>query len=552
MEKNKSSLKWVASVSGKNALWVMLLSLLGAAMSYLSVRFAVVSKTVMDVATGTLAGSLVEAVLVLAGLIFLQIFVHIIYTLLEVRISCRLTNSIRSRIFSKLLGRSYMSIGAFHSGELVNRLSADTKSVSDSVMTIIPVALTLCSQAFFSFYELFVLDRQLAAICLVAFPFVTVAARFYVKKMKPLHKACLSSDGKIKSFSQEILQNILAVKAFVKEELCNIRLEKLQTENYRLRVKSGIISIFANLLFFAVMTFAYYFTLIWCASKVHAGIMTVGTLTAVLQLVGVMQEPFRRFSSVITGYYSMTASAERLMELESLPVDDFADEPDAAGRFEKIVCEGMSFSYDGEPVIDNINLSLTAANIIAVTGASGVGKSTFMKLVMGVLKPSEGSICAEFAGGKRISPPPRNLFAYVPQGNMILAGTLLDNITFFDPEPDIYRVELAAKSACLEECIASLPDGINSVLGEGGAGLSEGQIQRVAIARALYSDREVLLLDEATSSLDETTEAAILDNIKSLKNKTCLIITHRPCARETADFELVFDGKNVYINQNAQ
>lgn len=550
MEKNKSPLKWVAGVSGKAIAWVILLSLLGVAMSFLSVRFAVVSKNVMDIATGAASGKLSSAVVMLLCLILFQIFVHIIYTLSEVRISCRLTNSIRARIFSVLLKRDYMSLGAYHSGELVNRLSVDTKSVSDSVMSIIPVAMTLCSQAFFSFYELFRLDWQLAAVCLVAFPFVTLAARFYGKKMKPLHKRCLESDGRIKSFSQEIFQNILAIKAFVKEDLCNLRLHRLQDENYRLRVKSGIISIFANLLFFAVMTFAYYFALMWCASKVHAGVMTVGTLTAILQLVGVMQEPFRSFSSVITGYYSMSASAERLIELEKMP-EDKAFEYEGAAVPEKLVLDRVGFSYGDESVLSDVSVEIPTGRFIAVTGSSGAGKSTFMKLVMGVLKPCTGSVLAMDGGDMPLSLS-RNLFAYVPQGNMILAGTLLDNITFFEENPDIQRAKESASLACLDDCIETLENGFDSLLGEGGAGLSEGQIQRVAIARALYSERPVLLLDEATSSLDEATEARILSNIKAMKNKTCIIITHRRKATEIADFELVFDRKNVQLNQIAQ
>ena len=550
MEKSKSSLKWVVSVSGKSLLWVALLSVLGVAMSFLSVRFAVVSKNVLDIATGAADGKLSASVIMLSLLIILQICVHIIYTLSEVRISCNLTNSIRARIFSALLRRDYMSLGSYHSGELVNRLSADTKAVSDSVMSIIPVAFTLCSQAVFSFYELFRLDNQLALVCVVAFPFVTLAARIYGKKMKPLHKKCLASDGKIKSFSQEIMQNILAVKAFVKEDLCAVRLKDLQDENCRLRIKSGVIGILANLLFFAVMTFAYYFALMWCASKVHRGIMTVGTLTAILQLIGVMQEPFRRFSSIITGYYMMTASSERLIELEDLPADEEChnDKPLLPSQ---LVFDKVSFAYGDDMVLEDVSAEIPMKKIISVTGTSGSGKSTFMKLIMGILKPDSGHIFARGEEGET-QKPDRRLFAYVPQGNMILAGTLMENITFFEEEPDVSRAEKAAELACLDDCIKSLDNGMNSLLGEGGSGLSEGQIQRVAIARALYSGCPVLLLDEATSALDEATEAQILSNIKAMKDRTCIIITHRPYATKIADEELVFGDKIMYTNQIAQ
>ena len=543
MAKNNRSLKWVFSVSSGAIFHVILLSLLGMAMSYLSVRFALVSKNVVDIATGSTVGNLRDWLFALVFLIAMQIIIHIIYTLSEVRVTCSLTNSVQKRVFSRLAKRDYMALNSYHSGELVSRLSVDTSNVAAGIISIVPIALTLCSKAFFSFKELFALDYQLALICLLAFPLVTLAARFYGKKMKPMHKECLRSDDTIKSFMQDTFQNILAVKAFVKEDLCTKRLALLHRTNYRLKVKRGIISIFANLVFFAVMTFAYYFALIWCAAKIHYGIMTVGTLTAILQLVGAIQEPFRSFSSVITGYYTMIASGERLIEIENLPPD--ASGSDIKGTsFEKIVFDNVTFSYGEENILSNVSFDIERGSVVSVSGTSGIGKSTFMKLAMGVLKPNDGSISIVSHG--KTTPPElsRSLFAYVPQGNMILSGSVLDNITFFDAKPDIDRAKSAASLACLAQYIDTLPDSYDTLLGEGGLGLSEGQIQRLAIARAIYADRPVFLLDEATSSLDADTEETILSNIKSL-GKTCVLITHRPCGSEMADANLTFGSNGI-------
>ena len=552
MRKNNSSLKWIISVSGKSIIFVILLSVLGALMSYLSVRFAVVSKSVIDIATGVSEGKLSDALFALTAFIAMQILIHIIYTVSEVRVSCKLTNTIQRQTFSRLIKRDYMSVGKYHSGELVNRLSTDSLAVSGGVMSIVPVAATLLSKAYFGFCELFRLDYQLALICLIAFPIVTLAARIYGKKMKLLRKKCLESDGTIKSFLQDSVQNILAVKAFVKEELCTVRLEDMQSKNYRLKVKQGVISMLANLLFFAIMTFAYYFALMWCAAKIHSGVMTVGTLTAILQLIGIMQDPFQSFSSVISGYYTTTASAERLIELELLKEDKSEYFDISQTNFEKLKFNDVTFSYDDEKVLSSINTTLSAGEIAAVSGESGIGKSTFMKLAMGVLAPVSGSVDI-ICDGKKISPArSRNLFSYVPQGNMILAGTILENITFFDQNADLEKAKQSASLAMLGEYIEALPDGYNTFIGEGGIGLSEGQIQRIAIARALYADRPILLLDEATSSLDEATEKSIITNIKSLKGITGIIITHRPCAKHIADYELIFDKTGTSVSKKCQ
>lgn len=551
MVKNSSSLKWVYSVSKKSLIYVVLLAILSLFMSIVSVRFALVSKDVVDIATGAMQGRLLDAVILLVVYIFLQILIHILYTVTEVSVSCRLTNSIQKSVFYKASKRDYLSLGSYHTGELVNRLTSDTKIVSDAVMHLIPVATLLISQIVLSFYELARLDSQLAVICIMAFPLVTVAVRFYGVKMKPLNKKCMASDGKVKSYIQDVFQNILVVKAFVKENLCISRFSGIQKENFSLKFKRGIISIFANLLFFAVMSFAYYFALIWCAKKISSGFMTVGMLTAILQLVGMLQEPFKKFSSVITSYYAMTASAERLIELEAIAEDKFS-ECKTNQNISSLCFENLSFSYEDDVVFSQMSAHIPGGKTVAVTGQSGIGKSTLFKLMLGVLKPTEGSIKVNFDNGMCANLPVRDLFSYVPQGNMLFSGTILDNIAFFDKNIDLQRAEKAARCACIDDFISSLDDGYHTVLGEGGAGLSQGQIQRIAIARAIYSDKHIMLLDEATSALDGEIEKSILENIKALTDKTCFIITHRPCALELSDMELHFENNSVKVNQNKQ
>lgn len=532
-QKNKSAVKWIFNNTKKSVPAMLVLSLIGAAMSFLSVRFAFVSRSVVDIAAGSSGGSLAASVWLLFALIALQMAAHIAYTLVEVRSVCTLSNNIQNSVFRTVLCSDYLSIGKVHSGETVNMLSSDVTVITNGLLGMVPKVFAVVSQLIFSLWALFVLDSRLALICIVAFPLVTVAARLYGRRMKLLHKQCRASDGKIKSYMQEMIKNVLAIKAFVREQSCAGRLGTLQDENRRLNVRRGVISILANLLFFVMMTVGYYLALAWCAYKISLGLMTVGTLTAVLQLVGQLQEPFGDFSSLIPGWYAMLASAERLITLE----DRQKDLPcRTVSGFEGIDVENMSYSYGTAEILHDASLRINSGEIVGISGISGIGKSTFMQLVMGILHPNNGAVLVRCAEGRLPSDGSlRSLFAYVPQGNLILSGTVRDNIAFFADGISGEKIVEAAKAACIYDYISALPDGFDTVLGEGGKGLSEGQIQRIAVARALCTDRPVILLDEATSALDEATEKQLVTNIKEMADKTCVIITHKSAALEICD-----------------
>ncbi len=532
MAKDKTAFTWLFEKSKKELCKIFLLSLLGIAMSYLSVRFAFASKTVIDVATGALDMPLSQPVITLVFLMLSQIFIHIVYTVVEVRVSVRLFHSIQHDSFSSVLNGDYRKVTDVHSGELVNRLTSDASMISDGIMTIVPQFFTTATQLLLSLGALFFIDKDLAVVCIIVFPLVSVATRLYGKKIKPLHKKCQHTSGVVKSYMQESIQNILAIKTFVKESFSSSRLRKYQDDNFKVSVKRGIITILANLLFFVIMTFGYYLALIWCSYKISLGIMTVGTLMAVLQLVDQLQTPFKEFSSIISGYYSASASAERIMELENME----EEKTTYINRdFSSLVFKDVDFSYNDEYILKDANVRINKGDTVAVVGNSGAGKSTMMLLLMGVVKPDKGQVYEENVVENLMCTPSKELFAYVPQGNMIFSGTIKENIAFSCGDIDYERLEKASKDACIYDYVMSLADGFDTLLGEGGLGLSEGQIQRLALARAFYSSRPVILLDEATSALDEDTEKAVLSNIKNMDDKTCIIITHRQNTRDVCD-----------------
>jgi len=276
--------------------------------------------------------------------------------------------------------------------------------------------------------------------------------------------------------------------------------------------------------------------------------MTFGSLTAVIQLVNQLQMPFVNLSGVLPKYVAMVASAERLMELETIQGEAEPVSADPGALYQKmdsIAAEGLNFSYDRDRVLVDASFILPKGTFAVITGPSGIGKSTLLKLLLGIFRPDQGSLqlCC---GRERISldRSTRRLFAYVPQGNLLLSGTLRENLTIVNPEATEHALQQAVYVSAMEDFLPLLPQGLDTVLGESGAGLSEGQAQRLAIARAVLGGAPILLLDECTSALDEVTEQKVLQRLKELPDRTCIAVTHRSAAAALCDWHLeVHDGR---------
>jgi ABC-type multidrug transport system fused ATPase/permease subunit len=296
-----------------------------------------------------------------------------------------------------------------------------------------------------------------------------------------------------------------------------------------------------------VFTASYYAALVWGALQISLVAISFGTLTAFLQIIDQIKAPMKNISGLIPQFYSMIASAERIMELESLECETIEPHPETAeeiyAAMRDITIENLTFAYKNENVLEGARMVVNKGEIVAVAGPSGIGKSTIMKLILGLIEPDEGEIYINTSDGRlKVDSGMRKLFAYVPQGNMILSGTIRENIAFCNSEASSDAVMRAAKAAMIWDFISSLPNGMETVIGERGLGLSEGQIQRIALARALLSDAPVLLLDEATSALDEATEKGLLENLKKMNDRTCIFISHKQ--RTIKNCDKIFYIKN--------
>ena len=288
--------------------------------------------------------------------------------------------------------------------------------------------------------------------------------------------------------------------------------------------------------------------LVWCAWRMLLGQMSFGSLTAVIQLVNQLQAPFVNLSGVLPQYVAMVASAERLMELEDIEAEAEPMGEDPAQiycRMDSLTAENLQFSYDRDQVLRDASFVLPKGSFSVITGPSGIGKSTLLKLMLGIFRPESGVLqvrCAEEV--IPLNRSTRRLFAYVPQGNLLFSGTVRDNLTIVNPNATQEQLENAIHVSAMDEFLPLLPQGLDTVLGESGAGLSEGQAQRLAIARAILGGAPILLLDECTSALDEATEQKVLRRMKELPDRTCIAVTHRSAAIELCDWRLeVSDGR---------
>jgi ATP-binding cassette subfamily B protein len=382
---------------------------------------------------------------------------------------------------------------------------------------------------------------------------VVIATGFLRRKLKGIHKEVAIAEGKSSGFMQETLEKLLFVQAMDISEEVEHRADDLLENRYTLQRKRKNISVMTSTCMNILSYGAAFGSLIWCANGLLAGTMTFGTLTAVSQLVGQLRTPFVNISAIMPQYVALCAAAERLMELESVGKRPKArtDGEVVYEKMEGIQAKDLSFGYDRDRIFENATFFLPKNTFGVVAGQSGIGKSTLLKLLLGVLRPESGDLVFRNGGAETpVDATTRSLFAYVPQGNLLLSGTIRENLCITRPDATEDEINQAVLASGMDAFLPTLPLGLDTVLGESGAGLSEGQAQRLSIARAVLSQAPILLLDEATSALDAETEKLVLQRLKNLPNKTCIAVTHKPAPMEQCDWILEVGESGCTLRNN--
>ncbi len=493
----------------------------------------------------------------LLGLILLRVLFKTLDGFFSEKLRSKMFSNIRTRLYAKILRSDYGKIHEeYHSGELINRLTSDVQEVTVDTVGFVPTLAGMLVQCVGAVAALITLNWKFTLLYVVCGCVFGGLAALFRNKLKILHKNVLQTDGEVRSYMQEGLGSILTVKAYGVEKRSEQKVNDLSNIYYQNRMKRNVLRAMMNALFSLLSNFGLILAVILCSVTIYRSQQAdYGAMLSIILLLMQMQQPLTGFSSIIPVYYTRLASGERLAELDDLPTDAVLETQNQDDLYEKlraISFDKVCFSYDRENVFDGAIARINKGEIICLTGPSGAGKSTIFKLLLSVYHPTDGKVelCGDFDDKNTIEllAAHRDLFAYVPQGNFLFSGTIYENLNFFAPEtnPEQQKEDMAValKTACAE-FVYDLPQGLDTPLLEKGAGLSEGQLQRLAVARAILSKRPILLLDEATSALDSETEKSLLENIKGLQGKTCLIVTHRPAALQIADKVFYVDNGKI-------
>ena len=538
--------KWSRPVRGA----VVLISAIGVVTSLMSLGVTMVTKALIDGATSGSSSALWMYGALLVALIAAERFLGIWSSSVNLKASAGLQKHMQSMVTEAILGKQYASLKGFHSGELVNRIFSDVSVVKGGILSMLPMILRLAVSFIGAAAILISMDWRFIPVLIVTSCLGVVFSLVFREPMKKRHKRMQQAEDALHASTQETVENIRVVKASASEKRALTAMNERREHLAKEQVRNGKLSIAMNSGMGAMFDISWLVCNLWGCVKIYHGSFTYGSLAALIQLVGRIQSPIASAVSLVSRIYGVIASAERLLDVVGLPDEETGT---ALESFDEIRLENVGFRYgDGlEDVLQNVNGVIRRGNFVALTGISGGGKTSLFQLLMGIYKPTEGQVTF-VSGGLSVpaSRGTRKLFAYVPQGNMLFSGTLRDNLTMFTDHATEEEISAAIKAACLEELVAEI--GLDAVLGERGVGLSEGQGQRVAVARALLSKAPILLLDESTSALDEITEAQMLKNISAMRDKTCIIVTHRQAALAICDYTLhISDGHLMRIEGTA-
>ena len=550
--KKTSPVLWIARKMKKRLPALFLVTLSHIANALLIVAFSLGTSRVIDTAISGVMPDFLKACAVQAAIILGILLTLTFNRSMNDKLTAKLDMDWKQDLLHGMLHGDYAQVSAFHSGELLNRLNNDVRVINTSILNTLPNLASMLTKLIAAVAVLVALEPLFSLIVVAAGIAVILLTALLRKHLKGLHKDVSQHDGKVSGFLQETLENLLMVQSLdVADEMEN-RADKLMKDRYKVQMKRKNVSLTANTCVSIMAYGAGFGALVWCSAGLLNGTMSFGTLTAITQLVGQLQAPFVNLSGIIPQYIAMTAAAERLMELEALSGEAPASKDDPQEVYKEMAgigAQGLSFAYDRDRVFENANFMLPKGQFGVIIGHSGIGKSTLLKLMLGIFHPQEGQLFLRT--GQEDIPldrSTRGMFAYVPQGNLLISGTLRENLLLTRPEATEEEILQAIHISAMDEFLPSLPMGLDTVLGEGAAGLSEGQAQRLSIARAILSQAPVLLLDEATSALDADTEELVLRRLKKM-GKTCIAVTHRPAAIALSDWKLeVKDGTCTVSN----
>lgn len=543
----KKYFRWLMQYS-KPYLWkIILLMAISISGTFVSIGMALMSKTVIDNAT---AGENFRMALIVY--VVLMIFMQVadsVSTVLSTMLNEYYSFGIRKQVYDKILRSVWLDTQKYHSGDLMTRMTSDAGNIANGVINVIPNVIELLVELIAVFVTLFMYSKILAVFALLLAPMGGIVSVILGRRLKAIQIKVQESETNYRSFIQESLANLLIVKAFSNEDNFSEELVRLRQQRFNWVWKKNKLGAGSSAAISITFELGYIAAFTYGVLQISAKAITYGTMTVFLTLVNRIQSPVIQLAQQLPGMVSILASAGRIMDIQNIPLEEYNtaeafDEPQKIGAS----VSDLSFGYNKDQILKGCSFEIKPGEFIALVGESGIGKTTLIRLMLSLLKSEDGEIFYIDSAGKKSTAcaDMRKLISYVPQGNTLFSGTLRNNIMMGKKDATEEELQQAIDMACCRDFINEMPDGIDTVIGEKGLGISEGQAQRIAIARAFIRKSPFLILDEATSALDEITEHKILEGLRKLTfSPTCLLITHRRSVLQYCDRELKIENNQI-------
>lgn len=529
--------KWIFGFSKKYRGIIVFYTIIGILGSTLSLGSAYVSRILINIIVERQMDRIWLLVGVMVGSLLLSLILSSVNSRIFTRISIYVNNDIQAEIFDRIIDARWKEISEYPSGDLLNRFNNDVGTIAANAINWIPNLIVNIYMFIITFIVLFRMDIGMAAIAFISAPFLLGMSRMIMRKQKMYRKRVLELNSGMMSFEAETFFNFEMIKSFGIFGYYSKRLKEWQKKYKDYNLEYNMFSIKTNILLTLVGSLVGMTAFGYCLYRLWTGQIMFGDMTFFLQQRSELSGRFSSLVGTIPGMLNSAISAHRIRELTELPrekhdTESFEKMKNVAKDGLSLHLDGVSFGYqEDKEIYKDMDFSVEPGEIVALLASSGGGKTTLMRILLGLLEPDSGTVTLATKDGERVevNADLRYFFSYVPQGNTILSGTIAENMRMVRSDVSDAEIIVALKTACAWDFVEKLPEGINGTLGERGRGISEGQAQRIAIARALLRDAPILLLDEATSALDADTEEQVLLNIiKEHPNKVILVSTHRP------------------------
>lgn len=526
----------------------------------------IASKYLIDTVTGFISWNIWFIITIILSMAVGNIIVGAASSRISARISLKVNNEMLAEIYEKIMKTDWEAISEYHSGDLLNRLNKDVETVAGSVLGFFPSLITGLLQFIGILVIILYYDPTMAMIALFSAPISLLLSKVLTVRMREYNQKMMKISSELMAFGEESFQNLQMIKCFDLINHFNRKLKGIQGNYITMALDYNKFSILTSSFLSVIGLLVSYTAFGWGVYRLWSGMITYGTMTLFLQLSGGLSGSFSSLVGLVPIAINAATSAGRIMAITELPREKEEEgsknliirmKDENAGL--SIFISHMDFTYKGrEAVLQDVNVEIGPRELVAIVGPSGEGKTTLLRILLGLLRPTAGEVtCALKDGTKtKVSALTRSLFSYVPQDYTIFSGTIADNLRMGKPEATDEELIAALKAACAYGFVSELPEGVNSQVGEMGGVLSDGQLQRLSIARAILRGSPILVLDEATSALDPVTEREVLQGIMAYgRTHTCILTTHRQsvidnCSRVYRIMEnKVFEVKNKWPSE---